>query len=159
MKKSVILSIIFATSLIVLFGIFFGKNLFEKEKIDNLFEKDEGIIKQVTLGLGDLCGTVRSCETYCSENQFACEVYCVKNLENSFCKERFSSIETDPHSLMKFPEFRNYNYTFIDGKLIEREPEIQNIGIFIDYYDPTTNKAGDFEFTRFVAHQSRRRAN
>ena len=147
MKKSAILSIIITVVLVISFGIFFGRDLFQSENINKL---DEEILKKTAQRLGGLCATLRECEVYCIENQFACEVYCVKNSENAFCKERFAYLDADQQTLLRFPAFRNYNYTFKDGKLVEKNPVVQNIGVIIDYYDSKTNKAGDFVFTKFT---------
>lgn len=102
-------------------------------------------------GLGDLCSGERECTEFCSSQSFTCEAYCVM-YPNTFCKERFSYLygKVVDDSLMQFPEFRTYNYTFEDGKLIEKEPQLENIGIEIDFYNPSTKRAGDFVFDKFV---------
>lgn len=105
------------------------------------------------LSLGELCGGIRECEDYCSLNGFACEAYCVSHSQNAFCKQRFSYLFTASglgNSLMRFPEFRNHPYTFADGKLVEPKPKIEHLGIELDFYNPTTNKAGDFAFNDFT---------
>ncbi|MDZ4260401.1 MAG: hypothetical protein U1A25_01940 [Candidatus Sungbacteria bacterium] len=55
---------------------------------------------------------------------------------------------------MRFAEFRNYNYTFTDGKLDQKEPKIEHIGVEIDFYNKQTNKAGDFVFDTFTYPRS-----
>ena len=72
MKKSVVFVIAIIVVVIVIFGVFFVKNLFQSENINKL---DEEILKKTAQRLGGLCATLRECEVYCIENQFACEVY------------------------------------------------------------------------------------
>ncbi|MEK6880812.1 MAG: M23 family metallopeptidase, partial [Nanoarchaeota archaeon] len=150
MEKRVIIGIIAVVVLVT--AVLFAVNLKKLEANDekssrlNIFQS----------GLGELCGE-KECERFCEENTFACEVYCVKHPENKYCLDRFSFVYSAEgnsqyagNPLVKFPEFRNYNYTFKDGKLQEEEPKIEHIGIEIDYYNSKENKAGDFVFDKFT---------
>jgi len=155
-KGELIGIIIIVIGIILLGWIFINEIILNKDtnNNDNRNNSEQGIkqlseIKSEGKGLGNLCSSEENCKEFCLNNQFACEVHCIKNPENSFCKQRFSYLSTDNHTLMRFPEFRNFNYTFKDGKLQEKNPVIQNLGVNIDYYDAKTNKAGDFVFTKF----------
>ena len=102
-------------------------------------------------GLGELCSS-DGCRELCRNTAFACEAYCIHNPQNKYCQREFSFVYTPSeigHPLMNFPQFRNYNYTFKNGGLEEREPQIENIGVEIDFYDTRANKAGDFSFAKF----------
>ena len=104
-------------------------------------------------GLGPLCSS-DTCRQFCRDNPFTCEAYCVSRPQNKYCQQHFSFVydinSSIGHPLMKLTEFRNYNYTFTNGKLDQEEPKIENIGITIDYYNKQTNKAGDFVFHTFT---------
>lgn len=102
-------------------------------------------------GLGVLCDK-NECMNFCSDNPFACEVYCVQH-PNNYCKERFSFVYSDPsigYPLLKFPEFREYPYKFEKGGIVEKEPTLQHIGVELDFFDVERNKAGDFVFSTFT---------
>ena len=104
-------------------------------------------------GLNPLCSR-DTCQQFCRDNPFACEAYCISRPQNKYCQQHFSFVyDADSsigHPLMKFPEFRNYNYTFSDGKIDQKDPKIEHIGIEIDFYNKQTNKAGDFVFHTFT---------
>lgn len=107
---------------------------------------------QLNNGLGPLCYR-DACQEFCKDNPFACEAYCLQHPQSKYCQQRFSFLYTNSsigHPLMKFTEFRNYNYTFTNGKLDQKEPKIENIGVAIDFYNAQTNKAGDFVFHTFT---------
>lgn len=113
---------------------------------------NEAPSKLINEGLGPLCYR-DACQEFCKDNPFACEAYCLQHPQSKYCQQRFSFLYTDSsigHPLMKFTEFRNYNYTFTDGELDQKEPKIENIGIAIDFYNAQTNKAGDFVFHTFT---------
>ena len=127
----------------------------QKEKIAKSSEEEKNQPVALPLfekGLGPLCNSDDNCEEFC-RRAFHCEAYCLQHPENRHCKERFSFIHTNPeigHPLMKFPEFRNYKYNFSEGGIVQEEPKLKNIGVNIDFYNPTTNMAGDFVFDTFT---------
>ena len=105
-----------------------------------------------SLILSGLCLNVDACGKYCSSHGFACEFYCLQNPKNNFCQERFSYVYEGnvQDSLLRFPEFRDREYTFNDGKLQEESPRIEHLGVEFAPYNPTTMKAGDFVFDKFT---------
>jgi len=114
----------------------------ESSKISEIFQN----------GLDSLCSE-STCQEFCKDNGFTCEAYCIRRPQNDYCQKHFSFVYTDSsigHPLMKFPEFREYNYTFTNGTLDQEEPKIENIGVEIDFYNAQTNKAGDFVFDTFT---------
>lgn len=108
-------------------------------------------------GLGPICSR-DTCQQFCRDNPFTCEAYCVSRPQNKYCQQHFSFVydidSSIGHPLMRFAEFRNYNYTFTDGKLDQKEPKIEHIGVEIDFYNKQTNKAGDFVFDTFTYPRS-----
>jgi len=144
MKKNKIVGIVIGCiAFVLIIGMFFGKNIIKTGKNNQIFEIFQG------RGLGPFC-SYDECAEFCKNNPFACEAYCVKRPQNKYCQKHFSFVydadSTIGHPLMRLPEFRNYNYTFTDGKLDQKEPVIEHIGITIDYYNKQTNTAGDFVF-------------
>ncbi len=144
-KKEAVFGIV-AILFILGFFVFNNRDDFDSGDIDE--KRDLNILDR---GIGELCKTISECEKYCSSNSFTCEAYCLQNQDISFCAERFSYLSSGNfgESKMRFPEFRNYRYVFENGRLVEKKPEIQNIGIEIDFYNPSTKKAGDFKFDEF----------
>ncbi|MBI3443136.1 hypothetical protein HY008_00520, partial [Candidatus Woesebacteria bacterium] len=87
-----------------------------------------------------------ACPEFCIDNPFPCEAYCVQRPQNKYCQRHFSFVydinSSIGHPLMRVPEFRQYNYTFTNGTLVQKPPKIEHIGIEIDFYNKQTNKAG-----------------
>ncbi len=93
--------------------------------------------------LPGLCAGAKQCDTFCREESYACETFCMQNEGNAFCKERFAFVYEPGYVplSMKKPAEPPSEPTQTD------EPAIEHIGLEISPYDDATGKAGDFKFT------------
>src|SRR3989344_2367719 len=82
-------------------------------------------------GLGTLCSGEVECRAFCYNNQRQCESYC-RGSQNELCTKIFPAENPS------------------DTKKDDSKPQIEHIGIQLDFYDPLTNKAGDIKFHTFM---------
>ncbi len=83
-------------------------------------------------GLGDLCSNMDECRDFCLDNRGRCEQYCSNYPENMVCQKLFS-----PGG-------------FHTKKLSSDKPVLENIGFNLDFYNPSTKKAGDILFVQGI---------
>ena len=81
-----------------------------------------------SVGLSNLCSGEEECISFCLNNREQCEEYCKGN-ENELCK-------------LIFPQEQKGQ----TERLPEMKPILKNLGIKIEPWDKTTNRAGDFLF-------------
>src|SRR3989338_7248834 len=80
-------------------------------------------------GLGNLCSGEGECIDFCLNNRGLCEGYCKGNHENGLCALIFPTEQKEKTE-----------------KLQQIKPVLKNLGIKIESWDKSTNRAGDFLF-------------
>ncbi len=83
-------------------------------------------------GLGNLCFDEDGCRNFCLDNRGRCEQYCKNYPGNMICQKLFS------------PE------GFRTEKLSSDKPVLENIGFHLNFYDPSTKRAGDIFFVKGI---------
>ena len=96
--------------------------------------------------LPGLCAGAKECESFCRQESYACETYCMRHDENAFCQEHFSFVYEPGYVPLSKKNAEASDPLRPPASL--EEPRIEHIGIELGPYDPATGRAGDFLFTR-----------
>ena len=100
--------------------------------------------------LGGICIGEDACNKYCENNFARCKQYCKENPENKLCQKPFA-FEASSDKLTDTKIADNHldkkKASIKSTNIIENnQPILQNLGLKIEPWDKTTNKAGDFLF-------------
>lgn len=113
-------------------------NISEKSMNDSQEEQNKTILNiSQPVRLGNLCSGEEGCSNFCSNNRDTCEEYCKENIENSLCL-KILPLEYGSEKV------RQEDQTETTKK--DNSPVLKNLGVNIEPWDKTTNRAGDFLF-------------